>query len=110
MSMREIENIKQCFIEHLDPLRIYLFGSSANGTDTAASDLDFYIVVRNNASDLADIAARAYRSIRTVKERPVDIVVGAVSRFEARKDFPSVEHEVFTQGVLLYESGNKGVA
>lgn len=43
--MDEIEIIKQRLIEQVDPICIYLFGSFANGTAHAESDLDFYIVV-----------------------------------------------------------------
>ena len=41
-----------------------------------------------------------------MKQRPVDIVVGTVSRFEGRKEIPSIENEVYRKGVLLYDAGN----
>ena len=53
---------------------------------------------------------QAYRSIRKIKNRPVDIVVGTESRFEDRKNIPSLENEVSKKGVLLYESGGKKLA
>lgn len=45
MPMREIEELKEQFINQLTPLRIYLFGSFANEIYTEDSDFDFYIVV-----------------------------------------------------------------
>ena len=45
MPMDEIEIIKQRLIEQVNPTCIYLFGSFANGTAHADSDLDFYIIV-----------------------------------------------------------------
>jgi hypothetical protein len=42
-----------------------------------------------------------------VKKRPVDIIVGTKSRFESRKDIPSIENEVYKKWVLLYDSGNE---
>ena len=42
MPMEEIEAIKRQFVEQLSPLRIYLFGSFAEGKSTPDSDLDFY--------------------------------------------------------------------
>jgi len=57
--------------------------------------------------DLKDLTTQAYRSIRRIKNRPVDIVVGTESRFEDRKNIPSLENEVLKKGVLLYESGGK---
>ena len=103
--MNEIEKLKECIVEQLLPVQIYLFGSYANNTFTNESDLDFYIVVK----DVADIpaeTAKAYKAVRRVKQHPVDIVLGTRSRFEARKDIPSVENEVYRKGVLLYDAGN----
>ncbi|MBQ7713567.1 MAG: nucleotidyltransferase domain-containing protein [Oscillospiraceae bacterium] len=102
MPTREIEELRNQLVAQLAPLRIYLFGSYANGTNREQSDLDFYIVVKDGTQDLADVTARAYRSIRRLKRRPVDILVGTESRFNERKELPTVENEVFRRGVLLY--------
>ena len=59
MPMDEIEIIKQRLIEQVDPICIYLFGSFANGTAHAESDLDFYIVVNDGEKDLHAIVASA---------------------------------------------------
>lgn len=107
MPIREIEELKEQFINQLTPLKIYLFGSFANGTYTEESDFDFYIIVNDTIKNLKDLTTQAYRSIRKIKKRPVDIIVGTESIFENRKDIPSVENEVVKEGVLLYESGNK---
>ena len=40
---REIEEFKQEFVKNLAPLKIYLFGSFANGTNNENSDFDLYI-------------------------------------------------------------------
>lgn len=107
MPMQEIEELKAHFVERLLPMRIYLFGSYANNSYTDESDLDFYIIVRDSVSDLAEETTKAYKAIRNVKRHPVDIVVGRKSRFEARKEIPSIENEVYRKGVLLYESGDE---
>lgn len=106
MPDKEIEVLKDRFVDQLAPVSIYLFGSYASGTYTEDSDLDFYIVVGDEAADLASITTQAYRAIRRVKLRPVDIVVGTKSRFEQRKGLPSLENEVYEKGVLLYGAGN----
>ena len=64
MPMDEIEIIKQRLIEQVDPICIYLFGSFANGTAHAESDLDFYIVVNDGEKDLHAIVASAHKAIR----------------------------------------------
>ena len=110
MPINEIEELKNQFVKQLSPIRIYLFGSFANGTNSENSDFDFYIVVDDKVTDLVEMTANAYKAVRTTKQRPVDIIVGTSSRFNERKNMMSVENEVFEKGVLLYESGNETVA
>ena len=110
MPINEIEELKNQFVKQLSPIRTYLFGSFANGTNSENSDFDFYIVVDDKVTDLVEMTASAYKAIRTTKQRPVDIIVGTSSRFNERKNMMSVENEVFEKGVLLYESGNETVA
>ena len=105
MPMKEIEIIKQRLIEQVDPICIYLFGSFANGTAHADRDFDFYIIVDDSEKDLHALATSAYKAIRGVKQRPVDILVGTKSGFAERKDQFTVETEVFHKGTLIYESG-----
>lgn len=102
--MNEIEQLKNEFIKQLFPEKIYLFGSFAAGTNTEESDLDFYIVVNDTVTDLVEVTANAYKSIRKIKQRPVDIIVGTQSRFDERKEMMSVENEAYKKGVLVYQS------
>lgn len=109
MPMSEIEELTSHIVEQLLPLQIYLFGSYASNTFTKESDFDFYIIVPDTVSDIPAETTNAYKSIRRVKQRPVDIVVGTVSRFEARKETPSIENEVYRKGVLLYDAASQRV-
>ena len=102
MPTQEIEELKDRLVAQLSPVQVYLFGSFASGADTPDSDFDFYIVVEDSGQNLADLTAAAYRAVRKVKKRPVDILVGTTTGFEARKNIPSVEREVYRKGVLLY--------
>ncbi len=102
MPMQEIDILKMQFVRVLGPAQIYLFGSYADGTYQPHSDFDFYIVIDDENADFVELTAKAYRAIRDVKQRPVDIIVGSRSRFESRKNIPSVEKEVAQKGVLLY--------
>ncbi len=109
MHFDEIDKLKNCFLKELLPEQVYLFGSFAQNVQTEGSDLDFYIVLPDGVSDLAKETMRAYRSIRHIKQRPIDILLGTKSRFEERKQLPSVEQEVFQKGVLLYDARSKGM-
>ncbi len=98
------------FVEQLLPVRIYLFGSYANNTYTAESDLDFYIIVPDGVSDLAAETTKAYKAVRRVKQHPVDLIVATKSRFEARKGIPSVENAVRYPNELFPEERHAGEA
>lgn len=106
LPAEEIEELKRGFVEKLNPLRIYLFGSFAEGTYRDESDFDFYIVVSDDVGDVAGATAAAYRAVRDIKKRPIDIIVGSKSRFESRKSIPSVENEVYTKGKMIYGTGS----
>ena len=80
----------------------YLFGSYAKGTATEDSDFDFYIIVKDGTENLMDLTAEAYKAIRDVRSRAVDIIIGTESRFESRKNRMGIENEVASKGVLLY--------
>ena len=102
MPLNEINELKDSFVKQLSPQKIYLFGSYAKGTNNEDSDFDFYIVVNDSEKDMVGLAAMAYKSIRHKQSRPVDIIVGTESRFEERKNAPTLENEVMTTGVLIY--------
>ena len=82
-SVENIQEMTSCFVRNLDPLKVILFGSFANGTYTDDSDYDYYIVV-DDGQDIGTTTNQAYRAVRHVKRRPVDIVVGTNTRFEKK--------------------------
>ena len=103
---QNIEEITQLFIEQLSPLKVFLFGSFADGSYNNQSDYDFYIVVHDQDNP-QEARRMARRAIRSVQKRPVDIVVGTNSRFEKYGNSDNtlfVEGEVFKKGRLLYDS------
>lgn len=103
MPTAELEALKDCFVNQLSPLKVYLFGSCVEGMDKPDSDFDFYIIVPDEQTDTLELAFRAYKAVRKVKKRPVDVLVGTQSKFEQRRHLPTVENEVYRKEVLLYE-------
>ena len=103
-----VDNIRRLtagFVAQVKPLKVVLFGSFADGTYTDESDYDFYLVVDDGRS-VSDATDAAYSSATYVKNRPIDVVVGTNSRFEARGRSNcsfSVESEAHRNGVLLYD-------
>lgn len=100
---KEIETIRDSLVEALSPVRIYLFGSHAEGRSTEASDVDLYILMDDEESDIVTNTATAHRTIRKLKQHPVDIIVGRLQNFNNRKTQHTVEHEVDRKGVVIYE-------
>ena len=109
---KNIREMAQCFVSSIDPIKIILFGSFANGSYDQESDVDFYLVV-NDDTDVSEATDKAYKSVRYVKTRPVDIVVGTHSRYESKgksKHSLMLEGEVMRNGILLYEQNRDGRA
>ena len=102
MPNEEILQMKDRIVDELSPLQVYLFGSCAYGTPGPDSDYDIYIVIGDDQTDWHEQTVRAYKAIRSIRTRPVDILVGTKSEFERRKRYVSIEQEVAQKGILLY--------
>ena len=102
-AKKQITLLKDCIIDAISPLKVYLFGSFANGTYKDESDYDFYVIVDDKEKNLIELTKKAYKAMRGKKDRPVDIIVVRLSKFEERKTWQlSLESEVNKKGVLLY--------
>lgn len=101
----EIQNIVNRFVETLNPLKIYLFGSFARGSENNKSDYDFYIVMNKNYQVTNETIANAYISLKGIKRRSVDIIINNESVFDERAEFiNTLENTVIQEGILLYET------
>lgn len=104
MINNEIQAITDRLQSTLTPKRIYLFGSFANGTYTDESDYDFYLVVSDHAGDKISLSQTAYKALRGLRKRPVDIVIGYETPFarRAKAETDTLERVVSREGILLY--------
>ncbi|GBR76687.1 DNA polymerase beta domain-containing protein [Candidatus Termititenax persephonae] len=99
----QIETIKKIIVATVPVERIYLFGSYAYGTPHPDSDLDFYVIMKDDAP---------YRPVEAMdkiglalwgrKSMPTDILVIKKSRFQYRLSAPTLEHEVAEKGRVIY--------
>ena len=103
MVTNEIRLIADRLKKSVEPQKIYLFGSFARGEERADSDYDFYLVMPDSISDKITVSQNAYRSLRGLKRRSVDIVVGSVSGFEERKTRKTLESIIDKEGIVIYE-------
>lgn len=92
-------------VEHYRPERIYLFGSEARGDAGPDSDLDFCVVVPDDAPVELLRDGGIYSVLRSMGY-PKDIVPWRRSDFEARAAHirASLPATVVREGRLLYDS------
>lgn len=102
MVNEEITAITNQIQKTVMPKKIYLFGSYAKDTYSEESDYDFYIVVADDAGDRIELSQKVYKSLRGIRKRPVDIVVGYESSFVDRIESETLEKIVKEEGILLY--------
>lgn len=105
MVTAEIRSIAERLGQSVNPQKIYLFGSFARGDERDDSDYDFYLVMPDTVTDRLAVSQNAYRSLRGLKRRSVDIVVGSVSGFDERKGRKTLENIIAREGIVLYETG-----
>jgi uncharacterized protein len=105
-----IQEITRRLIEYYHPERIYLFGSAARGDDGPDSDLDFCVVLPDDApEDL--MRGKDLYSVLSGVGYPKDIVPWRSSDFDARGAHvvASLPATVLREGRLLYD-GRRAIA
>ena len=99
---KELDLIKESVLETVSAEVIYLFGSYAYGTPREDSDLDIYVVVPDNTTDLVELKADIRMRLWKKKSRPLDLLMGRSSVFNRRKEGPTLERVIAREGVRLY--------
>ena len=99
----ELNILKDIIVNTVPVEHIFLFGSYANGTPHADSDLDIYVVMPEN-TDIREIDAMKliHKAIRDKKTMPVDVVVSKKNKFNQRKSTPTLERQIVQEGMVLY--------
>ena len=86
---------------HFQPVKIYLFGSRANGTSTADSDYDLLLIVKDSAKSMMDRMDEANFVLKG-RRFPVDVFIFTEKEFdEAKGQFQSIAYIVNNEGVEL---------
>ena len=78
-----IREVVSRLIDHYQPERIYLIGSTARGEDRPDSDLDFVVVLPENAPREKVIGGEIHRKLRGIPAS-VDVIPFRCGTFEAR--------------------------
>lgn len=102
LTDKDISEITKKIVAEINPEKIYLFGSYANGTQNEDSDLDIAIILNNEKSKLDNI--RYIRYVLKEVNNPIDIIVYKIDEFYNKlKDKYIFETTIVNDGVLIYE-------
>jgi predicted nucleotidyltransferase len=105
-KQEKIEEITRRLIEFYHPVRIYLFGSEARGESGPDSDLDFCVVLPDDAPESL-YRDRSIHSRFWGLEAGVDVVRLSRDDFDTRAAHvvASLPATVVREGRLLYDAG-----
>jgi len=99
----EVDKLKKLITNAIPVEQIYLFGSYVYGTPRKDSDLDFYVVLKDEVQmrDL-DAGLKIRFAIAREKTMPVDIVAKKKKDFISRLDDFTLERKVTRDGIRIY--------
>jgi predicted nucleotidyltransferase len=99
----ELDKLKEIIIKTLPIEQIYLFGSYAYGTPQKNSDLDLFIVLKDEVQlREIDAAIQIRLAISEHQSMPLDLLVTKKSRYIERKTAPTLERKIAREGILIY--------
>lgn len=100
----EIKAITKVIIDSVDCEKIYLFGSFAYGEPNQDSDLDFYVVIPDDADRPIEVIRKIRRNLGGIERATsIDILATRASRFRDLSTMPTMERKIVREGVMLYE-------
>ena len=99
----ELDELKELIIKAIPVEQIYLFGSYAYGTPHEYSDLDLYVVLKDDAETKElDAVVKILGVIRNVKKTPVDIIANKKSKYLRLMTGPTMERKIAREGIKIY--------
>ena len=100
-------------LKELEPAKVILFGSYAEGTASADSDLDLLVVTNHDAlpqnyHEKEEIYLEVARRLRDIRSKlPMDLIVHTRPMHDRFIEMNSLfARELLQKGILLYESDN----
>ena len=99
----EIDKLKDLIINAVPVEQIYLFGSYAYGTPHKDSDLDFYVVLKDEV-EIRELDAGLQIRMAIVPEMnmPFDIIAKKKSNFLSRVNGSTLERKINRDGIRIY--------
>ena len=99
----ELEKLKELIINAIPVEQIYLFGSYAYGNPNKDSDLDLYVVLKDDIPIRElDAGVKIMSVIRQAKTKPVDIIATKKSKYLKLITGPTMERKIAREGIKIY--------
>ena len=100
---QELDEITKVITGTVPVEAIYLFGSYAYGTPNKDSDLDLYVVFKDEKSMRELDAIRSIRkAIAHIKTKSIDFLGLKLNRFLDVKIYATLERKIAREGIKLY--------
>jgi len=101
----ELEKAIDTINERLNPDKIYLFGSYAQGYSDEESDLDLCIITDNLQERKIEALRKIRHSLALKISMPIDLLLYTSREFSQRARLSStLEYKILKEGILVYES------
>ena len=99
----ELDKLKELIINAIPVEQIYLFGSYAYGNPHKDSELDLYVVLKDEVEMRElDAAIQIRMAIANHQTMPLDIVTTKKSRYLWLKNGPTMERKIAREGIKIY--------
>ena len=99
----ELDTLKEIILRTVPVEQIWLFGSYAYGTPIKDSDLDLYVVLKDDVGTREfDVEVEILRAIGRIKTKPVDIIVNKKSKYLWLATGPTMERKIAREGIKIY--------
>jgi predicted nucleotidyltransferase len=99
----ELDTLKDIIINTVPVEQIILFGSYANGTPHKDSDLDLYVILKDDVQmRLIDAAIQIRHAIGRKKTMPIDIITNKYTRYQELKNHATLERTIEREGIKIY--------
>ena len=100
---QELDEITKVIADTVPVEAIYLFGSHAYGTPNKDSDVDLYVVFKDDLPmrELEALFA-IHAAIAPVQHTPLDVIGLKQNRFLDRAIYATLERKIVREGVKLY--------
>jgi predicted nucleotidyltransferase len=99
----ELDKLKELIVNSMPVEQIYLFGSYAYGNPSKDSDLDLYVVLRDDIEMREhDASVKIMNVIGREKTKPVDIIAVKKANYLNLITGPTMERKIAREGIKIY--------